>query len=792
MARKDLKYVTLVDFTQGIYSKYAASTQLNKDGSAQESYNGRYTYGCYGDPDGGLRPGPRFFKTFTTDINEHAFTQTDANEYNYWNLTNTEDKVAIVDFTVVSPMYSTTEENTSGLIPGDPGPFPNEDNDSWEDSGFWKSYPEATRHTPDMLFALTSHRFTRFTDFIKTSGILAGTTTGQHHPDAGALVGQFKQWSVCRMPDGQTNLTLVERQLQCRVAVAEWGDRLAWEQIETSRGDQNTDESLGTLYNRGHLTGVVNYAVSEDDAWHGGNIAVGRSVYAWDEGDSVSFTDLNRPGGVAVAACMFSGFRVGEAAGWIAGFPNFFSVFGVGADEPITLGSVNQPSQISPPPVVVGSNPTAPGFGTTPPYWQSESNFAFPNYEWQQAIWTWAQIPRYIIEHQDRVVGVIGNNAAGGLESRLADRFSPDGQPGTSSVNSQYGFNSYGEPNEWIRYSFPNAWVTPDYLMYDAGSPAGEDLKLKQNIWSRYDEFTPIQSTFGSNKNPSNIGVICSWAGEMLIVKWRGGGVLVRGSLDDGQAIPLPNVPSTNGLNCIPAFTELGVVYGTADGAALWSGGTEIRNISPQLNGWFWNVGAESGVGRFNEGRRKNGIAGRFNYSYPFVYAPNDWIMDVRTGGWFRLIDPATDTNPYKHMFYSTNSYGKVYACRGCYDENNLDIIDIYDSYERTSDYQWVSQPIIQSMVNEVDADEIILTAQGRGQVTIILTGIDGQEIEEAFDINSPDRPYRIARNTHVRASELVVTIKSEGANVGEDQVEAPVVHMLNIGLSEANGLMRD
>ena len=64
--------------------------------------------------------------------------------------------------------------------------------------------------------------------------------------------------------------------------------------------------------------------------------------------------------------------------------------------------------------------------------------------------------------------------------------------------------------------------------------------------------------------------------------------------------------------------------------------------------------------------------------------------------------------------------------------------------------------------------------------------------LEEAFDINSPDRPYRIARNTHVRASELVVTIKSEGANVGDNQVEAPVVHMLNIGLSEANGLMRD
>lgn len=776
MARKDLNYITFTDFTQGIYSKYAASTQLGKDGAAQQSYNGRYTYGCYGDPDGGLRPGPRFFKTLSTDIYEHAFT--DTNEDNFWNLTNTDDKVAIIDFTVVSPMYATTEEHTS-TDSTDPGPWPNFFNQSWEDSGFFKSYPEATRETPDILYALTSHRFTDFEQFEKASDLAEETADGDHHSESGALVGQFKQWTVCRMPDGETNLTLVERQLQCRVAAAEWGDRNGWDALQTNRGEQNVDESLGTLYNRGHLTGVVNYGVMENDSWHGGNIAVGRSVIAWDDGDDIDFTDLNRPGGVVVAGCLFAGFCSGEASGWITGYPNFFAVTGVGANHPILLGSTEQPSGVP------------SGFGTTPPYWQDESNYAFPNYTWEQAIWTWAQIPRYIIEHQDRVVGVIGFASTGGNLSRLTDRFSPDGQPGTSA-NNQYSFNNYSEPNEWIRYSYPNAWVTPDYIMYDSGSPAGDDLRKKQNIWSRFDTFTPLQSTFGANKNPSNVGVICSWAGEMLIVKWRGGGVLVRGSLDDGQAIPLPNVPSTNGLNCIPALTELGVVYGTADGAALWSGGTDVRNISPQLNGWFWDVGTESGVGRFNEGRRKNAISGRFNYSYPFVYAPNDWIMDVRTGGWFRLVNPATDTNPYKHMFYSTNSFGKVYACRGCYDEDNLDVIDIYDSYERTTDYQWVSQPVIQSMVNEVDADEIILTAQGNGQITVFLTGVDGQETEEAFEINSPDRPYRIARNTHVRASELVVTIKAEGANVGSNQTAAPVVHMLSVGLSEATGLARD
>ena len=783
MARKDLRYVTLADFTQGIYSKYGASTQLNKDGSAQESYNGRYTYGCYGDKDGGLRPGPRLFKTFSTDINEHGFSS--QGDSNFWNLTNTNDKVAVVDFTVVSPVYATTEENTSSLIPGDnpAGGFPNINAQSWINSGYFKSYPQASLETPDLLFALTSHRFTRFSEFSKSSDVRSGTTSGQYHSAAGALVGQFKQWSVCRMPDGQTNLTLVERQLQCRIAAAEWGDRLAWTHLDSSRGNQNTDLSLSTAdvpHNRGHLTGIVNYAVSEDNAWHGGNITVGRSVVSWNTGTEIKFTDLNRPGGVAVAACLFSGFNNGEASGYLTGYPNFFSVHGVNADRPITLGSTNQPTGV-------------PGdFGTTPPFFQSDSNYAFPNYTWQQATWTWAQTPRYIVEHQDRIVGVISPNSVGGADTYLRDRFSPDGQ-GSNSANNQFGYNSYAEANEWIRYSYPNAWVTPDYLMNGGtGGSAGQNLTLKQNIWERYDNGTPRPSTFGANKNPSNVGVICSWAGEMLIVKWRGGGVLVRGNMNDSQAIPLPNVPSTNGLNCIPAFTELGVVYGTADGVALWSGGTEVQNISPQLNGWFWNVGSASGVGRFNEGRRKNAISGRFSYSYPFVYAPNDWIMDVRTGGWFRLIDPATDTNPYKHMFYSTNSFGKVYACRGCYDSENLDIIDIYDSYERTDEYQWVSQPIIQSMVSEVDADEIILTCQGRGQVTVFLTGIDGQETEEAFEINSPDRPYRVARNTHVRASELVVTIRSEGAGTGDNRTEAPVVHMLSVGLSEATGLARD
>jgi hypothetical protein len=150
VARKDLKYVTFNDFTQGIYSKYAASTQLGKDGSAQESYVGRYTYGCYGDPDGGLRPGPRFFKTFVTDFIEQGFVPT---EYgNPWNLNPPEGgQVAIVDFTLVSPFYATTQEDTFG----DDGEWPNQNDNSWEESGFTKSYPEAARDTPDMLFALT-------------------------------------------------------------------------------------------------------------------------------------------------------------------------------------------------------------------------------------------------------------------------------------------------------------------------------------------------------------------------------------------------------------------------------------------------------------------------------------------------------------------------------------------------------------------------------------------------------------------------------------------------------------
>ena len=227
----------------------------------------------------------------------------------------------------------------------------------------------------------------------------------------------------------------------------------------------------------------------------------------------------------------------------------------------------------------------------------------------------------------------------------------------------------------------------------------------------------------------------------------------------------------------------------------MWNGGANgaTTMASPQLEGFFWGTGSANEVTVDSSGRRKQGISGRFAFQYPFAYISNDWIMDVRSGSWFRLDDPASDTNPYKHMFYDTNANGKVYACRGAYDATHLNVVDLYDPAQRTSVYQWVSQPIIASMLNEMVVEEIILTAQGVGLITVTLQGIDGDEQVEFFDISSPDRPYRIAKNTNLQASELTVVVRSEGgASDTSTTNPAPVIHSVNLGHIEAVGIARD
>lgn len=735
MARADLDYITLSDFTPGVYSKYGAVGQLGKDGAAQiTDGRGRYTHGCYGDPDGGLRPLPGVVKTFSTDFVENAYNDDVVSVYTFSPITGT--KVAVVDFVAVGDMRATTNPSAS------------------EGAGLEGSYTDASDTHPDILYVLTSHftdNITGATGVYGLGGLWAGHSAhpGRAYDSNGARVGQLKSWEVCRMSNGSASLSAVETQLQARINAVRWGNTDAtygWAAYDTAIG--------GTTFDRAALT--QEYAKTDSDAFHAGSIAVGRSIDAvtvasGDTGSTISLETLDYPGRLCIVACLMTGVGACDADDRLVGYGNIFTAHGLPQmDVGIVYGvSGRQSMQVSFP-----NRNASLGTGKLLDDW---SNGA---------------VPWLVATHLDRFVGLVRTLAFGGYGPYTSSFFgvpTPNG-PDSDGLTATQGPFMFVGSQEVFAFSESNAAVVFD----TAETPPTNNY----NIWLRESTYRPRFKPIGHN-DPSNMGVMASLNNDLLFVRHSGGGYVMRGSPEDPTIISLPGIHSTGGVASIPAITPLGVVYGTAEGVVAWAGDTESTYVSPQLDGWFWGTGDDNEVSINSSRRRKQALSGRFAYNYPFVYAPNDWVMDIRTGAWFRLVDPATDTNPYKHMFFDTNAQGKVYAARGCYDANNLDVVDLFDPRTRTSSYQWVSQPIYRSINRDMDVQEVVVVGQGTGTVTVTLLGIDDTEDAQTFQFDDDERPQRKVQNYKVRASDIIVIIEATGASGGE----APTVHAVNVGV---------
>lgn len=286
-------------------------------------------------------------------------------------------------------------------------------------------------------------------------------------------------------------------------------------------------------------------------------------------------------------------------------------------------------------------------------------------------------------------------------------------------------------------------------------------------------------------ENPSGYAVFTSMnANELFLVKNKGGAVVLRGSLNNPTVVKLAGVEPARGAMNIPAITPEGCYYGSTSGVWLWSGADTSQCVSPQLDGFFWETGPYIGSTR-------PGLKGRFCYSYPFVYAPNDWVYDVRTKGWFRLVGRVEDsevpeaqnTNPY--MFYDTSWDGRVYASPGGITPSDNCVADIFDGNFLATAYKWKSQPFTATMNTDVEFKRIILVAQGQGTVTITIEGLSDTEVTpESFEIDSPDRPVRFEVITTCRATDPQVTIYSSTDSL-EVTACAPVVHAVHLGYTQ-------
>lgn len=306
-------------------------------------------------------------------------------------------------------------------------------------------------------------------------------------------------------------------------------------------------------------------------------------------------------------------------------------------------------------------------------------------------------------------------------------------------------------------------------------------------------------------ENPGAIGVMASMnANELIAIKHTGGGGLLRGDVAKPQFVALPGLPSIQGASNIPVVTPMGLVFGTRDGVFLWQGSEGADLISQSLDGCFWlpdgTPGLEDGFLYEDYPNR-----GKFNYSSPYVYAPNNWVYDTRTGGWFRLettthnVAELTFNTAYRN--YEVSSTGRVYAIKPMVTESDLTVAHVYDRDVPTHRFSWRSQPLSRTINKRTDVREINVKVQGQGTVTVTVIGLNGQEDEVAFDVDSPDQPRIYTKPVKVLSEDIEVKIVSVGSTTEsytDDGVPyaiegdpAPSIYSVTLGLHQGPSVAR-
>lgn len=278
-------------------------------------------------------------------------------------------------------------------------------------------------------------------------------------------------------------------------------------------------------------------------------------------------------------------------------------------------------------------------------------------------------------------------------------------------------------------------------------------------------------------ENPSGYGAWASMnASELFLVKNVGGGLAIRGDLANPQVTRLPGIAPVHMAHNVPTVCPLGCVYGTREGVWLWTGGDTAQHLSPQLNGWFWRPYAERADIPMSW---REGSYGNFKYQYPYVFAPNNFIMDTRSGGWFRLpLDVI-----HGHWDVSANGLVIGGADRINVEDQQMTLATYWDVLQGTNKYRWKSQPLQRTRGRRTEVRELLLSARGLGKIIVTVTAIgDPSPRQVEFEIDSQTQPQYIRRECATTGFDVVVSIHSEATNPDNP---APVLHRLSIGHRE-------
>lgn len=309
------------------------------------------------------------------------------------------------------------------------------------------------------------------------------------------------------------------------------------------------------------------------------------------------------------------------------------------------------------------------------------------------------------------------------------------------------------------------------------GVAASTELVFYWPVNDVYDEDVRV-STF-AEEFTSGYG---SWysvnANSLLLIKNQGGAVLVNGDINNPSVTRLPGVPSIGAFANRGCVTDKGYAYGSVSGVWMWTGSDTAVHLSPNLSPTFWVPSDDPTIER----RQLGQLNGSFAFKYPFIYAPNNWVMDIRSGGWFRYHPtPAQSSDGILFAFNEVDYTGNLWATVPSYKLGG-EFFCKFDADTPASYFTWQSQPIVKARNRVLNLRELQLVVSGEGRVTVTITGLDDETPQPiTFDSQSNDI-HIIKTNIGVRAKDFTIRIESEAF---DDALAAPIVHRVSIGYGE-------
>lgn len=261
---------------------------------------------------------------------------------------------------------------------------------------------------------------------------------------------------------------------------------------------------------------------------------------------------------------------------------------------------------------------------------------------------------------------------------------------------------------------------------------------------------------------------------ELLMIKSRGGAVMVRGAITNPQNIRLPYVRSTGMSMNRGTKSPVGFVYPVDSGGLwLWNGGDTSTHLTPDMDPDFWRPPAVDMNGDDCEyGHR----ASTCDLWGEWVLLPNNWLWDSDSQAMWRIDDPE-DILVHR---WSVDWRGRhAYGCQsGMRNVGDPAVVE-YRIGTAWDNYQWRSQPIPGTIERDLRVRAVKVVGSGAGRFTVnVKTRSDQAGRTVTFDGSdrSAGELWASTARVSVAGSHVVFTVSARA--VDEDS-PAPDLHQL-------------